>query len=104
MFHAETIVTKASADEDYRLQLMAIDRVRAALELTMKAIGQIGGDGAVVVNVDARTQVAQMFESLPETTWRALQNGCCPNCQQALVADAVQPALRASENGTPLRD
>jgi|HubBroStandDraft_6_1064221.scaffolds.fasta_scaffold423347_1 hypothetical protein len=83
---AETIAAQAQANEDPRLAVMATDRVTRGVELLLKVRGALQPDGAVTVNVDARTQVAQMFESLPETTLRALQNGCCPNCHQELVA------------------
>jgi hypothetical protein len=99
---AETIAAQAQANEDPRLTVMATDRVTRGVELLLKVRGALQPDGAVTVNVDARMQVAQMFESLPETTLRALQNGDCPHCHQALVASSA--ALPASENGTPIRD
>jgi hypothetical protein len=51
---AETIAAQAQRDDDSRLALMAVDRARGALETMMRAVGMIGGDGQVVVNVDAR--------------------------------------------------
>lgn len=107
MFHAETIVAKASADEDYRLQLMAIDRVRGALELTMKAIGQIGGDGSVAVNVvvDNRRKLEAWFADLGEAQVRRLTEILAQGIDvHAVVAGDAQPALTSGEIGTPLRD
>jgi len=99
MFHAETIVTKASADEDYRLQLMAIDRVRGALELTMKAIGQIGGDGAVTVNlvVDNRRKLEAWFAGLGEAQIRRLTEIVAQGVDIRALVDDAQLALPAGE-------
>lgn len=75
MFHAETIVARASADEDYRLMLQAIDRARSAMELVMKAVGMIGGDGAVTVNVDQRKLAIENLARLPEDFIRRCSAG-----------------------------
>jgi hypothetical protein len=52
MHFAEVIVERAGADDDFRLQLQGIDRVKSSLELVMRAVGMIGPD--VQVNVDNR--------------------------------------------------
>ncbi|MHB8433259.1 MAG: hypothetical protein ACYDCA_06620 [Candidatus Tyrphobacter sp.] len=57
---AETIAAQAQRDDDSRLALMAVDRARSALETMMRATGMIGGDGQVVVNVDARRLEANL--------------------------------------------
>jgi hypothetical protein len=50
MFYAETIVERAARDDDYRLQLQAIDRARQALELTMKAVGMLQPENLTVID------------------------------------------------------
>jgi hypothetical protein len=50
MHFAEVIVERAGADDDYRLQLQGIDRVKSSLELVMRAVGMIGADVSVTVD------------------------------------------------------
>jgi hypothetical protein len=75
MFHAETIVTKAFEDEDYRLMLQAIDRARSSLELTMKAVGLIGGDSTTINIVDSRRILEANLAQLSVDELRAIAYG-----------------------------
>lgn len=71
---AETIAAQAHEDNDARLALMACDKARQALETMMRASGMIGGDGSVVVNVDARRIESQLAQ-LSAQELRALATG-----------------------------
>lgn len=53
-----------SKDGDDRLALQGLDRVRAALELNMRAIGPLQADGGVTVNVaiDNRRNARRAFD------------------------------------------
>ncbi|MGA9018172.1 MAG: hypothetical protein WB438_04460 [Candidatus Cybelea sp.] len=89
MFYAETIVERAGADDDYRLQLQAIDRVKSSLELVMRAVGMIGAD--VQVTVDARQQNA--FVGWPTASLQALTDFAAALESGATVADACRAAM-----------
>ncbi|GEM_PF-2679966 len=74
LFLGETILSKALSDEDLRLALGALDRVRSALEQLLKVHGLLAPDGAVTVNVDARRLNAQL-DALSLEELRALARG-----------------------------
>jgi hypothetical protein len=74
MYQAETIISKALDDEDYRLALAAIDRTRSAMELVMRATGQIGQDQTNVY-VDQRKASMALFSQLTIEELRALASG-----------------------------
>lgn len=93
--NAELVVERAAADDDWRLQLQALDRVRSALELVMKAVGLLSSDGATTT-VDNRTLVVQLFESFPPATIDAFRRGDCPRCGGSLAL-TDKPALPAYE-------
>ena len=63
------IVERAGADDDYRLQLQGIDRVKSSLEFVMRAVGMIGAD--VQVTVDNRQ--ANLYTAWSTSALQALQ-------------------------------
>lgn len=85
---AELVVERAAADDDFRLQLQGIDRVRSALELLMKAVGLVGGDGQVTVNVDQRKLAIATLAALPAAFVERMSNG---------DRGALEAVLEASE-------
>jgi hypothetical protein len=74
MYQAETIISKALDDEDYRLALAAIDRTRSAMELVMRATGQLTGDQTTIVLEDKRKTQA-LFAQLSLSELKALARG-----------------------------
>jgi hypothetical protein len=105
MHFAETIVERAGADDDYRLQLQAIDRVKSSLELVMRAVGMIGPD--VQVNVDNR-QVnlyagwsTSALEAL-QTFHAALESGATVEAAcRAVQGQGNTPALPPGRSDEP---
>jgi hypothetical protein len=62
---AEGIAAQATADEDSKLALMAVDRANKALDTLARATGMIGDGGAnVTVNVGAQQTVKTFEEGL----------------------------------------
>lgn len=93
---AELVVERAAADDDFRLQLQAIDRVKGSLELLMKAVGLVGGDSSVTVNiVDERKQLLAFIDSMPPATLTAFQRGDCPHCGVSLADTPSDKPLTA---------
>ena len=70
---AELASERAANDDDFRLELAALDRVKTTLELVMKAVNMIGGDGATVnVTIDNRRTLEAWFSGLTESQIRRL--------------------------------
>jgi hypothetical protein len=95
MFYAETIVERAGADDDYRLQLQAIDRVKSSLELVMRAVGMIGPD--VQVTVDNRQ--VNLYAAWSTSALEALQTfhdelGAGKSVQDACTAILAQDSTK----------
>ena len=74
LYFGEQIMTKAMEAEDYRLSLLALDRVRGSLEQLMKVHGLLQPDGANTT-IDNRKQVIQVLANLGEDELRALVAG-----------------------------
>lgn len=68
LWTSETVATRALDGDDNRLVLLALDRVKSALETLMKAHGMLGPD--VQVNIDNRQQNA--FVGWPTESLRFL--------------------------------
>jgi hypothetical protein len=88
LWTSETVATRALDGDDNRLVLLALDRVKSALETLMKAHGMLGPD--VQVNIDNRQQNA--FVNWPTASLLALTEFAA-----ALESGAtVQAACRAA--------
>jgi hypothetical protein len=103
MHFAETIVERAGADDDYRLQLQAIDRVKSSLELVMRAVGMIGAD--VSVTVDNRQ--VNLYQNWQTGSLAALESFHAALESGATVSEAcraVQGQIKAPQALSPGRE
>lgn len=65
---AELVVERPAAEDGYRLQLQAMERVWSSLESLMNAVGLVGADGQVTVNVDQCKVAFERFPASPTTS------------------------------------
>jgi hypothetical protein len=98
MFYAETVAERAAQDDDYRLQLQAIDRARQALELTMKAVGMLAPENLTII--DQRQQVNQ-FVGWPTASLQALTDFAAALESGATVSEACE-AVQGQGNAPAL--
>lgn len=89
LYFGEGIVMKAVENEDDRLALQGLDRVKVLLDQLMRVHGMVGPD--TVVNVDRRS--LNLFEGLSEEQLRALKADIQSS---AVVALDKQKALNAA--------
>ena len=68
LWTSETVATRALDGDDSRLVLLALDRVKSALETLMKAHGMLGPD--ISVNIDNRS--INTFAGWPTASLQAL--------------------------------
>lgn len=86
LWTSETVATRALDGDDNRLVLLALDRVKSALETLMKAHGMLGPD--VQVNIDNRQQNA--FVNWPTASLLALTEFAAALESGATVSDACR--------------
>ena len=97
MFHAEMIVERAAQDDDYRLQLQAIDRARQALELTMKAVGMLAPENLTIID---QRQTVNQFVNWPTASLKALTDFAAALESGATVAEAIH-AISSPDSTKP---
>jgi hypothetical protein len=78
LHRAEIIGERAASADDYRLQLSALDRVKSALELVMRAVGMLQPESGSTTIVDLRRQQVALLGELSIDELRTLATASGP--------------------------
>lgn len=96
LWTSETVATRALDSDDSRLVLLALDRVKSALETLMKAHGMLGPD--ISVNIDNRS--INTFAGWPTASLQALAEFAAALESGASVSDACR-AVQGQDSTKP---